>query len=77
MIGAAIEILRIVERYGRGRCVHVSTSLRIVMTGAMARGSLMKRAMTAPTDQYRFPADYSTTIGTVRLSGFGSPLAKS
>src|ERR1700723_3697024 len=30
MIGAAIEILRIVERFWRGRCVHVLTSLLIV-----------------------------------------------
>ena len=30
MVGAAIEILRVVERCGRGRCVHVSTSLPVV-----------------------------------------------
>ena len=30
MVGAAIEILRVVERCGRGRCVHVLTSLLIV-----------------------------------------------
>jgi hypothetical protein len=29
MIGAAIEILRIVERFWRGRCVHVLTSLLV------------------------------------------------
>ena len=30
MVGAAIEILRVVERCGRGRCVHVLTSLLVV-----------------------------------------------
>jgi hypothetical protein len=76
MIGAAIEILCVVERFGRSRCVHVLTSLLVVRWADGARFT-MKRDMTAQTDQYRFPTDYSTTNGQLGYDVFGSSFAES
>jgi hypothetical protein len=54
--------------------VHVLTSLLVVRWAGGARFT-MKRDMTAQTDQYRFPIDYSTTNGQLGydVSGVRSP----